>query len=765
MADDNQNTLSNQTIPTDHGGPTILSNGKTPPIALPESDSLKTMDSVLFDDQQGESSLKVVPLEDEESALMAELKKPQPNQKKVVFDENPELKDEDDDMEEEDYAMVIDEQEEDSKTSQDVDMAEEIDHLDLKPVIVTDQTRKESFLSCLGLVTKEALSELQNKKYTRKRRSTANPHFSNAAIEAKRINQMELAAKKARRKEQMAELRSNKPARMSLYRQPDRHLKTLSPSETNKDKMSSSLLAAKKPSSDPVLKISCDCFVCSENCDTELDVILFCRDCKCLFHATCASTLEAIISSGFVPCPKCDNKRTMEDELTSNEQVAAKVAKSQPKRQPPIIASTSKAQPVFGHKVKADGTKTLKPAKKLKTERNSATSSASLAEMMSSNRENGDPKKEERKIHHEAKRKELESLMERKYELEKEWNDRKKRLEGIQSALKAIRDKSTKLENDRKIVNDDIEKLVGFIKSVQIYKDIIDSDEAISKQKQQSSMTITTVNSIPAPISNAISMSSNGQPITLNVPMVVTTNGQQIISSNVAPADKGPPVISATISSIGNKIISINSKPMVSKAGPITAPQVVPKVFSATPVPVNSSNGAIGTTTIMLQRVSDLGPQTMSVRNVSPGWVTVPVTSLTGGKIIVPRIITSVGGIRPAESAKTQVDMHRAKKPFMNPSNPYIQMVKPTISSPSNMKTYSLRSTVPPGSTVSTVEHVQMRVGSQVENEFNNVINLAPDSMMSTHEVQEVIIESVGLQSEVDAAIASIPNDVSSLAV
>jgi len=37
-----------------------------------------------------------------------------------------------------------------------------------RPVVVTDEMRKEDFLICLGLITKKALSELQNKKTVRK---------------------------------------------------------------------------------------------------------------------------------------------------------------------------------------------------------------------------------------------------------------------------------------------------------------------------------------------------------------------------------------------------------------------------------------------------------------------------------------------------------------------------------------------------------------------------------------------------------------------
>lgn len=56
------------------------------------------------------------------------------------------------------------------------------------------------FLRPKGLVTKETLNELQSRKCERKRRTTANPQFSSAALEAKRITKLELAERKAKRR-------------------------------------------------------------------------------------------------------------------------------------------------------------------------------------------------------------------------------------------------------------------------------------------------------------------------------------------------------------------------------------------------------------------------------------------------------------------------------------------------------------------------------------------------------------------------------------
>lgn len=56
------------------------------------------------------------------------------------------------------------------------------------PRMAKEDHRKLQLMSALGLMTREALSELQNRRGERKRRTTANPHFSNAALEEKRRN-------------------------------------------------------------------------------------------------------------------------------------------------------------------------------------------------------------------------------------------------------------------------------------------------------------------------------------------------------------------------------------------------------------------------------------------------------------------------------------------------------------------------------------------------------------------------------------------------
>ena len=181
-----------------------------------------------------------------------------------------------------------------------------------RPVVVTDEMRKEDFLICLGLITKKALSELQNKKTVRKRRTTANPHFSNAAIEAKRINQMEMAARKAKRKEQ-TRTRYSLVCRSSRIVPDERpHHKSVAPVPHRPVSQSSQSSPYHK-----LLSNTCrDCAVCKELCEPDVDMIIFCLSCPCLFHATCATTVQEFASTGFFNCPQCDRKKTLADEVT-----------------------------------------------------------------------------------------------------------------------------------------------------------------------------------------------------------------------------------------------------------------------------------------------------------------------------------------------------------------------------------------------------------------------------------------------------------------
>lgn len=211
---------------------------------------------------------------------------------------------------------------------------------------IPEKKRKEDYLAALGLLTKQALSEIQNKKYERKRRTTANPQFSNAAIEAKRITAMEIAAKRAKRREMMLaaaekgthhreskRLHSHTASSFSTSsRHPSNNRSLLksnceknstqfvtklrpilpirpfssSSATTSHASMSSSNLQISRPVRRP--KILKKCYVCDELCDPELDAIMLCKECRCFFHATCASTVDDINKTNSVPCPICDKK-------------------------------------------------------------------------------------------------------------------------------------------------------------------------------------------------------------------------------------------------------------------------------------------------------------------------------------------------------------------------------------------------------------------------------------------------------------------------
>lgn len=153
---------------------------------------------------------------------------------------------------------------------------------------VDEAKLKEQFMLRLGLVTKQALSEIQNKKSERKRRTTANPQFSTAAITAKRIEAQENAAKKAIKKREREGnlLNSNNPSNKRAF---------LSSTRGNSKAVNSGKPERKAPKSSSgkqlsqnsnEIKISRNCFVCDEVCDSDLDEIMFCGDCHCLFHVS-----------------------------------------------------------------------------------------------------------------------------------------------------------------------------------------------------------------------------------------------------------------------------------------------------------------------------------------------------------------------------------------------------------------------------------------------------------------------------------------------
>lgn len=211
-----------------------------------------------------------------------------------------------------------------------------------------DETKlKEQFMLKLGLVTKQALSEIQNKKSERKRRTTANPQFSTAAITAKRIEAQENAAKKAIKKREREDnlLNSNTSNKRAFLNANSRTNKAISGGKPERKAPKSGTGKQLSQNSNEI-KISRNCFVCDEVCDSDLDEIMFCGDCHCLFHVslvatfvccykrtavtnlafsipkkqvTCSSTIDRIKKTMGVPCPKCERKRSLADELPFNE--------------------------------------------------------------------------------------------------------------------------------------------------------------------------------------------------------------------------------------------------------------------------------------------------------------------------------------------------------------------------------------------------------------------------------------------------------------
>jgi len=193
-----------------------------------------------------------------------------------------------------------------------------------------------NFLYGLRLVTKEQFLEMKTRKSGRKRRTTANPQFTNAAIEAKRITALEKAAKKAKRRSLItegggggslaAQRESRRTSTASSVAQRNASSRTTSPAMmVNNDHVIKEEIGTRKElkdgrprlnhvimvtsTSDLPVSSTNNCHVCCESCDYIGEVILFCRNCHTLFHGTCTTvSLHDVARNQFVPCPKCDSK-------------------------------------------------------------------------------------------------------------------------------------------------------------------------------------------------------------------------------------------------------------------------------------------------------------------------------------------------------------------------------------------------------------------------------------------------------------------------
>lgn len=349
----------------------------------------------------------------------------------------------------------------------------------LEPVVVTDEMRKENFLSGLGLVTKAAHKELQNRKSVRKRRTTANPQFSNAAIEAKKANQMVIAANKLKNKELMKTRYSLKvdagQRRQQRIKEEEEEEEQHKRKTSSKDKKNSppkqekghhhktskalsssntvNSAQSKLPSSSEVQK---ECCFCSEDCDAENDAIMFCTVCRVLFHVTCASTIEEITASGVVPCPQCGRKKQIQDQVTDLSSILS------PEVERPVTPIVEVIVP------KKRGRKPKQPkVEEVKTS----------PQMVTLNRENGTSEKVAIRSHYEEKRSEIFALLEKKTLLESQWRTTKATYESHRTNFLSLRENHDSLILAEKDLTKKIEKVVGFIKSAKIWNDIIDTDD------------------------------------------------------------------------------------------------------------------------------------------------------------------------------------------------------------------------------------------------------------------------------------------------
>lgn len=387
----------------------------------------------------------------------------------------------------------------------------------LKPVVVTDEIRKEQFLRGLGLVTKEALSELQNKKSVRKRRTTANPHFSHEAIEAKRITQLEAKAIKAKRRELMKTryaLKADAAKRRQTVSSVDddpgerRPGKRLSTDSKEKEKAyGSSRVATGRATNSSVLQsrsnrltaiterpsaISKECAICSEMCDCDLEPIMFCFHCYIFFHITCQGTAQELANYGFVSCPKCDDNQPLEEQVNDMESIISRYSSPSPsnfakrekgvkhRKKAPTIAALLKqnenqpkaAMPshvVVTHDshpfhVKKESTKQSFP--KVKREPQEPAPAFPIKETVLSIKEK-----------YEKKLLEAKTLMEKKTLLQIALKERKEQYTQTRNSYLSLKDRNASLTKENQVLKGNIDRLVGFVKSVQVWDDIIDSDE------------------------------------------------------------------------------------------------------------------------------------------------------------------------------------------------------------------------------------------------------------------------------------------------
>ncbi|CAG2165070.1 unnamed protein product [Oppiella nova] len=226
------------------------------------------------------------------------------------------------------------------------------------PKMLTDKQSKDLFMMSLGLVTKESLAELQSRKCERKRRTTANPQFSSAALEAKRITKLEIAERKAKRRllNNGDTGSSHTGSATNPHITPPAagpHMPALNKTNTqtvNNNATNPKSIGVEQQEISPGMcclsshlwttclspivaelsycdndclyivttigkQLSANCFVCEELCECDCDSILFCKPCKTLFHAMCTTTKTDITQNNALPkCPKCETQRKKNEE-------------------------------------------------------------------------------------------------------------------------------------------------------------------------------------------------------------------------------------------------------------------------------------------------------------------------------------------------------------------------------------------------------------------------------------------------------------------
>lgn len=307
--------------------------------------------------------------------------------------------------------------------------------LSLKMMATGEEKRKEQYLSVLGLVTKSAMLEIQSKRSGRKRRSTANPKFSTAAIEAKRAVAIEVAierTKKRAAKEARVQQRK-RPALLtpnirtqSQLREPKQSNVVLADNESQAivpQRRRSLMNPQPKRMHPPLLST---CHVCAEECKPELDIVIFCEECRFFFHATCVN--DDMHANGLVACPKCQDMKLMSKEVTVQEMSTLTYV---PKTVKKVKVHSQKGQSVI---------------------LNGVNGSSQLVDL---------------KSHFKAKLDEQWQLVQAKLDKERQWSESKTFLQVAKDKLKALKDAHGREEVERAITVGRISRLSEFVDSIR----------------------------------------------------------------------------------------------------------------------------------------------------------------------------------------------------------------------------------------------------------------------------------------------------------